>query len=59
VQFIVVMTGSLFDGPPLDVMVCLQDVHWSAGLFGYFPTYRCEPALMAHWVPDDNSAEND
>lgn len=18
---------------------CLQDVHWSAGLFGYFPTY--------------------
>lgn len=23
--------------PPL--VCCLQDVHWSAGLFGYFPTY--------------------
>ena len=20
-------------------LVCMQDVHWSAGLFGYFPTY--------------------
>lgn len=52
------MTESLFDGPPLDVMVRLQDVHWSAGLFGYFPTYRCEPALVAHWVPGHNGAEN-
>lgn len=25
--------------PPDDVQGCLQDVHWSAGLFGYFPTY--------------------
>ncbi len=25
--------------PPNDTMGCLQDVHWSAGLFGYFPTY--------------------
>jgi len=25
--------------PPDDRMGCLQDVHWSAGLFGYFPTY--------------------
>lgn len=24
---------------PDDSMGCLQDVHWSAGLFGYFPTY--------------------
>jgi carboxypeptidase Taq len=24
---------------PDDAMGCLQDVHWSAGLFGYFPTY--------------------
>ena len=22
-----------------DAKGCLQDVHWSAGLFGYFPTY--------------------
>ncbi len=25
--------------PPGDADGCLQDIHWSAGLFGYFPTY--------------------
>ena len=25
--------------PPDDAAGCLQDVHWGAGLFGYFPTY--------------------
>lgn len=25
--------------PPSDALGCLQDVHWSAGLVGYFPTY--------------------
>lgn len=25
--------------PPNDAQGCLQDIHWSAGLFGYFPTY--------------------
>lgn len=25
--------------PPSDAQGVLQDVHWSAGLFGYFPTY--------------------
>ena len=25
--------------PPDDREGCLQDVHWSAGMFGYFPTY--------------------
>lgn len=25
--------------PATDTLGCLQDVHWSAGLFGYFPTY--------------------
>ncbi|QDU30360.1 Thermostable carboxypeptidase 1 [Anatilimnocola aggregata] len=25
--------------PPNDANGCLQDVHWSAALFGYFPTY--------------------
>jgi carboxypeptidase Taq len=25
--------------PPKDSEGCLQDVHWSIGLFGYFPTY--------------------
>jgi carboxypeptidase Taq len=25
--------------PPNDALGCLQDVHWSFGLFGYFPSY--------------------
>ena len=25
--------------PPTDALGCLQDVHWSHGSFGYFPTY--------------------
>ena len=25
--------------PPHDAQGCLQDIHWSAGLIGYFPTY--------------------
>ena len=25
--------------PASDAQGCLQDIHWSAGLFGYFPTY--------------------
>ena len=25
--------------PTNDAEGCLQDIHWSAGLFGYFPTY--------------------
>lgn len=25
--------------PPTDTLGCLQDVHWSASLIGYFPTY--------------------
>jgi carboxypeptidase Taq len=25
--------------PPTDAAGCLQDVHWSSGAFGYFPTY--------------------
>ena len=25
--------------PPNDTLGCLQDVHWSHGSFGYFPTY--------------------
>ena len=24
---------------PNDTMGCLQDIHWSMGAFGYFPTY--------------------
>lgn len=43
--------------PPTDALGVLQDVHWSAGLVGYFPTYALgnllsvqyyEAALKAH-----------
>jgi carboxypeptidase Taq len=33
--------------PPHDALGCLQDVHWSAGLFGYFPTYTLGNLLSA------------
>ena len=33
------MKELLGDEPPDDAKGCLQDVHWSAGAFGYFPTY--------------------
>ncbi|MFH1746555.1 MAG: carboxypeptidase M32 [Planctomycetota bacterium] len=26
--------------PPNDAAGCLQDIHWSMGVFGYFPTYQ-------------------
>lgn len=26
--------------PPTDAEGCLQDIHWSLGIFGYFPTYQ-------------------
>lgn len=29
---------------------CLQDVHWSAGLFGYFPTYTLGNLIAAQWM---------
>ena len=31
--------------PPDDARGVLQDVHWSAGLFGYFPTYAVGNAI--------------
>lgn len=33
------MKDYLGTAPEDDAKGCLQDVHWSAGLFGYFPTY--------------------
>ncbi len=33
------MRQSLGIVPPTDADGCLQDVHWSMGAFGYFPTY--------------------
>jgi carboxypeptidase Taq len=33
--------------PPTDTLGCLQDIHWAAGLFGYFPNYALGAALAA------------
>lgn len=33
--------------PPSDALGCLQDVHWSFGGFGYFPTYTLGNLLAA------------
>jgi carboxypeptidase Taq len=33
--------------PPNDAEGCLQDVHWSEALFGYFPTYSLGTLLSA------------
>lgn len=35
--------------PPSDTMGCLQDIHWSLGDFGYFPTYALGNILAAHF----------
>ena len=33
--------------PPSDTQGCLQDIHWSLGDFGYFPTYALGNLLAA------------
>ena len=33
--------------PPSDALGCLQDVHWSGAMFGYFPTYALGTMLSA------------
>ncbi|MCL4111139.1 UNVERIFIED_CONTAM: hypothetical protein GTU68_058905 [Idotea baltica] len=39
-----------FGAVPADVSEgCLQDVHWSAGLIGYFPTYALGNMYAAHF----------
>jgi carboxypeptidase Taq len=35
--------------PPNDSQGCLQDIHWSLGDFGYFPTYALGNVLSAHF----------
>jgi carboxypeptidase Taq len=34
--------------PPTDREGCLQDIHWSMGGFGYFPTYTLGNLYSAH-----------
>jgi carboxypeptidase Taq len=35
---------------PSDQLGCLQDIHWSAGLFGYFPTYSLGNLYAAQFL---------
>jgi carboxypeptidase Taq len=42
--------------PPNDAQGCLQDVHWSHGSFGYFPTYTLGNLYSAQFF---NAAERD
>jgi carboxypeptidase Taq len=35
--------------PPNDQQGCLQDIHWSLGDFGYFPTYALGNLFAAHF----------
>ena len=35
--------------PPNDTQGCLQDIHWSLGDFGYFPTYALGNLFAAHF----------
>ncbi len=41
--------GNLRDG-------CMQDVHWFAGLFGYFPTYTLGALMAAQWFAAASAA---
>lgn len=41
------MTAYLGVTPPTDTLGVLQDVHWSDGLFGYFPSYALGTAYAA------------
>jgi len=36
--------------PPSDAIGVLQDIHWSWGLFGYFPTYALGSAYAAQFL---------
>lgn len=36
--------------PKTYALGCLQDVHWSGGAFGYFPSYALGNAISLQWV---------
>ncbi len=45
--------------PPTDADGVLQDVHWSAGLFGYFPTYALGNLYSAQFFRQANQDVED
>jgi carboxypeptidase Taq len=44
--------------PPNHAKGCLQDIHWAAGLFGYFPNYALGEALAAQLFERAKSDES-
>ena len=40
-----------------DANGCMQDVHWYAGLFGYFPTYTLGALAAAQWSTTAKAAD--
>src|SRR5699024_11332579 len=45
--------------PDTDAEGCLQDIHWSHGSFGYFPTYSLGSVLAAQlYASDDEEIED-
>ena len=42
-----------------DANGCMQDVHWFAGLFGYFPTYTLGALAAAQWFARAREAQPD
>jgi len=45
--------------PDTDAEGCLQDIHWSHGSFGYFPTYSLGSVLSAQLYASADSAIDD
>ncbi len=45
--------------PPDDAQGCLQDIHWSMGIFGYFPTYALGNLYAAQFFQAASQAITD
>ncbi len=45
--------------PPDDAQGCLQDIHWSQGMFGYFPTYQLGNLYAAQFFAAARAALGD
>lgn len=45
--------------PDTDAEGCLQDIHWSHGSFGYFPTYSLGSVLAAQLYASADEAIDD
>lgn len=54
-----VMRRDLGISPPDDAHGCLQDMHWSTGSFGYFPTYSLGSMLSAQLMAAYPGPEDD